>query len=320
MGLNFFLNGFLCSVRNIWTNNACVCLFIFVYFLPNSHFLLLLFWETVPYSTKWAGVGKAEPGASHTSKQNWELHKGRGPHAQSPVPRTSLERCRPGGLQGRVWDKGDGEMTAGEPTVRNENRDSWQEWVGRAGHRLGQRGQWSHLTQYWSREGSVIISETETPELRRWRGGRNGQACCPKWYPVTSFLKIFNPPAPREWNPSYMGWFGGLSDPGPLTSPSTTPRITDTPVTPFACAVPTAWQAFPVLHFEILLIRKEPAPILSVPRCFLLILEVRTLVSSPEVDALHLAINSGEAWPRALSTLLLSLWMWLALPSVSTLS
>ena len=159
-----------------------VCLFIFVYFLPNSHFLLLLFWENEPYSTKWAGVGKAEPGASHTNKQNWELHTGRGPHAQSTVLRTSLERCWPGGLQGRVWDKGDGEKMAGEPTVRNENRDSWREWVVRAGHRLGQRGQWSHLTQYWSREGSIIISEIETPDLRRWRSGRNGQACCPKWY------------------------------------------------------------------------------------------------------------------------------------------
>lgn len=65
-----------------------VCLFIFAYFLPNSYSLLLLFWGTVPYSTKWAGVGKAEPGASHTNMQNGELHKGGGTHAQSSVPRT----------------------------------------------------------------------------------------------------------------------------------------------------------------------------------------------------------------------------------------
>lgn len=212
-------------------------------------------------------------------------------------------------------------MMAGESTVRNENRDSWWEWVGRVRHRLGQKGQRPHLIQYWSREGTVIISEIETPKLRRWRGGCSGQACCPKWYPVTSFLKIFNPPAPIEWSPSYWGWFGGLSNPGPLTSPSTTLCITDIPVSLFACAVPTAWQAFPVLHFEkILLIRKEPAPILSVPWCFLLILEVRTLASSPKVDAMFCAISSETAWPAALTTLFLSLWMRLALPSVSTLS
>ena len=111
----------------------------------------------------------------------------------------------------------------GETTVRNENRDSWWEWVGSVGHRLGQKGQRSHLIQYWNREGTVIISEIETPKLRRWRGGCNGQACCPKSYPATSFLKIFNPPAPIEWNPSHLGWFGGLSNPGPLTSPCLLP-------------------------------------------------------------------------------------------------
>ena len=38
MGLNFFLNGFLCSVRNISINNAC-CVFVYFYlFSPKLPF------------------------------------------------------------------------------------------------------------------------------------------------------------------------------------------------------------------------------------------------------------------------------------------
>ena len=108
MGLNFFLNDFLCSVRNIWKNNA-LCVFVyFCLFSPKFLFPPSPFLGTVPYSTKWAGVGKAEPGASHTNMQNGELRKGGGTHAQSSVPRT-----RPG------------KMLAWRAVVKNRRQRRW---------------------------------------------------------------------------------------------------------------------------------------------------------------------------------------------------
>lgn len=195
-------------------------------------------------SPKWAGMGKAEPRVLYTKMQKERLHQ-RQAHMcrDKPTEQAWKVVSQIGDIQD-LKTKEKGRNLTAETTIWNENENS-SEWAGRAemGHRLRQKSHWSHLNQYWNREDIVNISVIEILKLRRKRG--RGQTQWSGLLSSMAYLHFFPHLLPVEWSSNGLGWFWGLSYPGPpdLTSLYCLQIIGILAVL-FAHAVPAAWQVY----------------------------------------------------------------------------